>query len=115
MLDPRYEEKSGSGKYMTFRRMLERSGRMDRITDYSLSWKSQWIVEQFWKLKAFLPSIETPLPPNVVLDYCRDQGVLITREERNILYRMDSDFRAALSKKKSEIDRAMAEKAKANK
>ena len=100
---------------MTLRMMLERSGRGDRIEDYAPSWRSQYLIEAFWKLKGFLDEMSTPLPPNIVADYCKDQGVLITREERNILYRMDSDFRAALSKKKSEIDRAMAEKAKANK
>ena len=112
MLDPRYEEKSGSGKYMTLRAMLEKSGRSDRIADYSLSWRSEWLVSQFWKLKGFLADMATPLPPNIVRDYCHDQGVLLTREERDILYRMDSVFRAALSKKSSDINRAMAEKAK---
>lgn len=115
MLDPRYEEVKGSGKYMTLRDMLERSGRSDRIDDYTPSWRSNYLIEVFWKLKSLLDEVSNPLHPGLVNDYCRDQGILLSREERSIIYQMDGEFRAALSKKQSDINRAMAEKAKAKK
>jgi hypothetical protein len=112
MMDTRYEKVSGSGDYMTYREVLERSGRGDRIEDFAPSWRSSDLVSSYWKIKDILGSIDDPVTPQVLSAYNAELGFLLKRDERAIIYRMDATMRRELSKKRAANDKALADKAK---
>lgn len=97
---------------MSLRDMLERSGRADRIDDYRPSWVAKDLVDHYWQAKSLLTDIDAPLTPSILREYSQEMGGLLKREERAIILRMDAALRQALSRKRSEIDKHMAEKAK---
>lgn len=107
---PRYEVSKGSGQYQSLREVLTKTEREDRIDPYQVSWRADHIVDLFWKAKAIAGEFSETLKPALITDYCKDQGVLLNRHERDIIYQMDSAFRAALSEKRAENDRIMAKK-----
>jgi hypothetical protein len=94
------------------RQVLENTGRASRIEEYEPDYTCQHIVAAFWELKSLLSDITEPIPPQTVSTYIADQGLLLNRQERAILYQMDSAFRGALNKQRAENDRFLAEKAK---
>ncbi len=59
-----------------------------------------------WRLKRFLPDIVDPLTPGIVSDY----GVDLSWHERELLFALDYEVRAAMSKQRAENDRRVMEK-----
>lgn len=105
----RYEEVKGSGKYLTMRAVMEKSGKTDNIDDYSVSWRGKPYVEAFQDLRRFYDA-DTPINPRMMADYCEDRCILLDRDERDIIYRMDSAFRYAMVARRSENDKALRDK-----
>lgn len=68
-----------------------------------------WLVDLFWRLKRFLPDAADPITPGLVRDY----GHPLTWTERELLFTIDSELRAALVKQRAENDRWVMEKGKA--
>jgi hypothetical protein len=97
---------------MTLREVMERSGREDMIDEYLPDWKSDYLVNSYWNLRQFLPGLDDPITPGFLRDYCADQGILLTRQDRAIIYQMDAALRKALADKKADIERYMADRNK---
>jgi hypothetical protein len=93
---------------MTTRQAYERSGHSDKIQDYQPSHDAAWIVPIFWNIKSISGGAGEVIKPGDLRDYCECQGVLLTRQERGIIYAMDAEFRAALAMQRADNDKYMA-------
>jgi hypothetical protein len=91
---------------MTTREAYTRAGKSVPENSPPMGW--EWLVELFWKLKRFLPDLLDPVTPGLVRDY----GQSLTWQERELLFRLDYELRAALSKQRAENDRWQMEKGK---
>ncbi len=91
---------------MTTRAAYQRAGRDVPENDPPRGW--EWLVSLFWRLKRFMPDIIDPITPGLVRDY----GHPLTWQERELLFALDYEMRAALSKQRAENDRWQMEKVK---
>lgn len=105
------EGTKGKGDYLTMRELAEKSGRANKIDDYSVSWAGREYVDVFWNARRGIDN-KTPISPRILADYCNDSGVLLDRHERDIIYRMDSAFRSAMEARRAENEKALMAKAK---
>jgi hypothetical protein len=86
------------------RQMLENTGRADRIDDYQPDPVYSYLIDAFWRVRQFCGS-DDPVNPSMLSQFCKDQGVLLNRQERDIIYRMDAEFRGALAKQRRDNER----------
>lgn len=96
---------------MTMRELAEKSGGAKKIDDYSVSWGGRQYVEVFWDLRGFYGH-DAAITPRILADYCADRGVLLDRNERDIIYQMDRAFRSAMGARKAENDKRIADRVK---
>jgi hypothetical protein len=109
--NPRYEIQRGSGDYMSTREMLERSGRGHLIDPYDVPKEYEYLIDLFWRIKSISGGIDAVIAPAILRDYCLDQGVLLNRQERGIIYSMDATLRGALADQRRANDKYMMQKA----
>jgi hypothetical protein len=91
---------------MTTREAYRRAGRVVPRVDPPIGWT--WLVELFWRLKRFLPDIADPIAPGLIRDY----GAELDWDERELIFTLDWEMRAALSKQRAENDRWVMERGK---
>ena len=101
-----YERTAKSGDFMTMREAMERGGSAHKIEDYSVSPEIKYIVDEFWELKGYVGSADTPI------QHHHFSHSLLDRNERGIILKMDKAFRAALSDTRQRNDKILASKRK---
>lgn len=95
---------------MTKREAFKRSGNVAPIV--RLPPDMRFVLDVFWRVKRFCGEISDPILPGVLRDYCDDQGIALSRFERQSVYTLDYEVRTALSAKRAENDRYITDKGK---